>query len=188
MPQDINLMPQEVLKTRRTARGTRAFTVVSIGIFIFCMLGAVAAFGYETFLLRTISNFQNLSQREITEIQSLEPVERAALILEQKSDILTKVFRERSFYSKLLERLSLEVPQDVVITDLAVVNPTQVGVSGEAQSYVALSKFLRALTSSEEDIFDSAVLSSVSLDSQSGKAKFALSVYLVEGALSERND
>jgi len=185
MPQDINLMPQEVLKTRRTARGTRAFTVVSVGIFIFCMLGTVFVFGYETFLLRAISNFQNLSQQEIAEIKSLEPIEKMARILDQKSSILTKVFRGRSFYSKLLEKLSLEVPQDVVITDLVVVNPTQVGVSGEARSYIALSKFLRALTASEEDIFDSAVLSSVSLESQSGKAKFALSVYLVEDALNE---
>lgn len=189
----INLLPQKISKQQRTARVVTKAT--SIG-FIVCAVLVVIAFGlgiYRFFLGRHLASLEEQATSLETTILSKAELEEISDKLSNKSGALSLIFSTRDRYSYLIETFINMIPQGVYFSDFSVGSNGgistnwSVNVSGTALSYISLSEFLRIIPSPEGggDVFESAKLSSVSLDDNSGKIRFAILLGIKQNALKE---
>lgn len=182
---DVNLMPLEVQEERERQRKLRSFNLVTFVFLGVALLAATGVFGYQWWITRKISLLEAEIAEEKRVIGAQSSVEILARNLSARADSLSKILAESPHYSRLLEKLSPKVPPGIRITDLTVVNESKITLGGEADGYLTIAKFVKALSEKEPEGFFSAVyVPRVSLDSQTAKARFGLDVYLEKGALT----
>lgn len=183
---DVNLMPLEVQEERERQRKLRSLNVVTFVFLGLAILVATGVVGYQWWITRRI----NLLEAEIADekrvINAQANVEILARNMSARADSLSKISAASPHYSRLLEKLAPKVPPGIVITDLTVVNETKFTLGGEADGYLTIAKFVKALAEKEPEAFFSAVyVPRVSLDAQTAKARFGLDVYLEKGVLTK---
>lgn len=183
---DINLVPQEITKQFRIKERRRSFNFLGIAAFGVILFLTGALLLVRITLNRSHRSLLVLKQQEERKIKDLQVVEGKALELERKVTSLGSIFEERRHYSYLLDVLSESTPEGVIATSLAVGLGSEIGLEGEADSYVALAKFLVSLL--EEDLggklFSQMELKAAGLDERTGKIRFTLTLNLKEGGLA----
>lgn len=182
---EINLVPSTAVKEHKAKEFRHTTNLVAfafIGVLILASVG-VTVLSIVTNRQRTaVDEAIKAEQRKIT---SFGNVESDAARLQRKINSLSSIIGDRSQYSQLLEILSESTPEGVTVVDLVASTSKKVDVSGEAQSYVALARFLLGVLDPEVggQLFNEADLTSVSLDDKTRKARFVVTLYLREGAL-----
>ena len=187
MPEDISLLPKEVekkkeqeIRDRRLRRGGLVFLAATSFI-------CIGVFAYLLVLKSQLSNLEQDIAGEVSKVTSLSEIELEAKDLEMRVDALAKILNEKIYFSNLLDTLAKAVPADVAIAEVTAPSETAVSVSGTSRSYVSLAKFLLNLKDTSPPLADFKVveLRSVSLDAQTGEAKFDLNLSVVKEGLRE---
>lgn len=183
---DINLIPTELQQQRRVEEVRRSFNFVSLAFFIVLAVVSLAVFAYRVKLGANLSNMEKLVKSEQGKIRDLSSLEEDARRLKTKAEAIGQIIKGQSHFSVLLDNLAESTPADVSVVNLSTIATDKIGVSGSAQSYVSLANFI--LTALDPNfggkIFSGADLTSVSLDESSGRARFALILYLKSKSLS----
>lgn len=181
---DINLMPEEIQAGKRRQERRRLLILGSIALAMVAASLTAAVLAFVTILQSDTEVTKAAIEQEKAKIEKFEETENSAKRLKLKADAVSSILRSRDQYSLLLQTFTDISPEDVEIVNLGV-SGNVVSISGVAKSYVAVAKFL--IVSVEEEkggiIFTSTELNSVSLDSKTGEARFAITLVLKEGAL-----
>lgn len=184
---EISLLPEEVKEKR--VEETLLVRLKKVGL-IFLLISILMALG-SLFYFLTLTNSLNQTKESINDLEqkiaSLQTIEETADDVEKRSAALKSIFANEIYYSKLLAALSEATNSDVAILELTSPSAKSANISGSARSYASLAKFLLALKSetAAETIFDKVELKEVSLDQQTGLARFSVLLSLHEGALSQ---
>jgi len=183
MPEDISLLPKEVEKKReQKARGRllRKISFVALGL---ALLFATSVFVYSLILKSQSSDLEQAVNQQKSEISSRAEVELTAYDLNARVEALGKILGNKTYFSTLLTTVSRAVPGGVTVTEMTAPSEETASVSGTSGGYISLAKFL--LNLKEAEVFPAVELRSVSLDEQTGEAKFDLSLSVAQGGLQK---
>lgn len=185
---DVNLLPEQVKKERKTTKVFHKVTLVSVVIFSLLLLLSLGIFLYSSNLQSNEKKLDSQIKKELTKLESFSFIEELAQKISVRSTQLNQILSTRSNYSILLREISNITPPQISIETLTSDSARKVTISGEAQGYIDLAKFLEAVANSSKEggKFSSVTLNSVSLDRQTGVAKFSLSIFLEKGALTQK--
>jgi|GEM_PF-3702020 len=181
---DFNLMPLEVQEARQKDKHQKTLNKGALFLFVVATIATVGVVFYEAYLQRKIAQTEQAIEQERKTLRSFQDLEVLVRNAAQRYNTLEVIYGQYPHYSLLLEKLALKVPSGVKVTDLAVISPEQVSLSGEAEGYLVIAKFVKALSLKEEGtIFAGVTVPRVSFDGQAGLARFSLNISLVQGAL-----
>lgn len=183
MPEDISLLPTEVEKKREEEARVVLLRKASLVFLIVSFVFGASVFIYSLVLKSQLSKLEQNSRDESSKISSLTEVETKAQDLAARIGVLKTVFGEKIYFSNLLTTVSQAVPADVGISEMTVPSAEVISVSGTSRSYISLAKFL--LNLKDAKIFAAVELHSVSLDRETGEAKFDVSLKLTPEVLKK---
>jgi len=183
MPTSINLLPQEVRALEKKSQYVKYSRIAG-----FVLFAVSAIFSITTAYLGISSGVKlsNVTKEQTavnSELVAAKQVEEMISVIDSKSKELLKLIKARPLYSKLLEGLGRKTPSDVTITEVNVLAPEKISISGNSLGYLSLAKFLKALNNDPDSIFKNAVLNSVVLNSQSGSVQFSMELDIKPGSL-----
>ncbi len=179
-------MPLETQQAQQKEDTQRQFTKISLVILGVFLLLTTSLVLYVWLQNRQIDKIHQAINKETTTVRSLAEIEVLGRTASARLEEIQKILKNNSHYSILLERIAQKVPPGVVVTDLTVIGPDRVSLSGEADGYLVIAKFVKAVSLGEEgSIFKGVVVPEVKYDGQAGKARFVLDISLQEGALQE---
>lgn len=185
MPEGISLLPREVeQKKEQELRGQR----LRKGALIFLGASLLICAGVFIYSLVLRSKASNLKQSIVAEeaiLTSLSEMEITARDLEKRVQALQNILDDKIRFSGLLTSLARAVPADVFIVEMTIPSEERLSVSGSSRSYSSLANFLLNLKDSRSPqvAFEAVELRSVSLDQQTGEARFDLNLSIVSGGL-----
>lgn len=193
MSQSINLIPKQELEKQAEVKALNLSTIVS-----FVVLGLVSII--SIYLLITTTSLKNQIKTldsSITNlrsnIKSLSSIEIIARNLDKKHKVLSSIFKDRLYYSKLLEELNARRPAGVTIVDLNLRENNRLTISGKAETYILVAEFTNALVDKSftngnpllKDLFGEVVLNSVNLENKGGGVNFSINVDFKSQKLKE---
>jgi Tfp pilus assembly protein PilN len=206
MPQSINLIPQQERVEQQKTALVKASTVLTIILLL--IVGGVSA--YFHFEAKKYTDEISQTDDEIAQlrgkVEALSSVEISARNLDKKYNVLEALFSSRYRYSVLLLEVASRTPEDVRLTTFDV-RGDSINVAGDATSYISVSEFISQLLSdpstvvidgvsestsslekepiTEDPLFTSVGLNSVTLDSGNAQVKFSLTINFVPANLQE---
>lgn len=172
---DINLLTKEEKQEQIQTKVIKFSTIFSIVLFV-----AVAVLsGYFFYSANTLEAQVKAEDTKIVNlrgsIQGMSAVEISARNLYQRFSAIDNVFASRIFYSFLLEHFNSKIPAGVTLDSFGFTSANEISISGEAPNYLAVSEFLRNLNAQEDpQVFPSALLTSITLNSINGTVKYAI--------------
>ena len=182
MAQSINLIPQEEVQEQIKVRLVKFSTIISILIFL--VVGGIA--GYYFYLTHNLKTQITALDTEIDgyrkDITALSDIEVIARNLDKKYSALKALFAKRIYYSMLVQELYSRKPASVKFDTLTTREDTKLNISGDADSYIAVSDFTNNLLNEDfvggdealKKLFTSVTLNSVSLDSKDNRVSFSV--------------
>lgn len=181
----INLLPSETAKKRSQEKVKKLSTLGALGVLVGISAVALGVFVFKLALSREVSSVKNEIENQKKQIVAQKPLELKAQTLGRKVENLDTIFTSTSHYSILLDMLLNIKPDEVVLTGISTTSPEKASLSGTASGYIGLAKFVRALSDPKAGgkLFKNAVLTSVSLDSQTAQVKFNLDLGVNKEAL-----
>lgn len=182
---DINLLPKELVVKRKQQEQKKTINLLAVAFFLVSLVLSFSVFLYSIFLSQSVKGVAAAVNKEEQKVRDLNLLEEDARRLEAKSSALFTILKSKKKYSYLLEVLANSAPAGVRVTSLVTAVTGEVQVSGLADSYVILSRFLLNILDPQIGgvIFSSADLNSVNLDERVGGARFLATLYLKEGSL-----
>lgn len=186
MARDINLLPQDLTDERKRLGRRKHVGVVGYFFLGFCLLLTLIVTAYTFILDRSLSALNKDLTKEADKITSYQALEEDAVRLEIKTEALSDIIITEKSYSLLLDVISRCSPQGFKISSLVASTTGEIQVSGLADSYVILSRFLINSLDPVQGgaLFSSADLNSVNLDEKAGGARFLMTLYLKPNSLS----
>jgi len=183
---DVDLLPKNLKVERKRVKIFHKLNIVSISIFVLLLITSLVIHFYSVSLTNKDTGLQSDIKKELTKIESFSFIEELSQDIFVRYSNAKSIFNTRSNYSLLLESITHITPPQVKIDTLISNSPNKATLTGEAQGYIDLAKFLGAVAEQaekDEGIFIGVSLNSVSLDKQTGVAKFSLSLVIKKGAL-----
>lgn len=181
---EINLLPKETQNKKTTARLQKGLKIGLIVWVSFSIIFSLGLFIVSLLAARNVTAQEVNITRIQEELAQNADFANSLSLLAAKSQALVAIFKVQPRYSRLLDAFSAKVPPEIRITEVTALSPTKLTVSGTATSYLALSKFLKALGSDTEGVFTGVTLSNVVLDSLIGQMRFTMEVAVKEGSLT----
>lgn len=182
---DINLLPLELKEQKKTEKVKTSvgnIFLVSLGI-----SGLIAIASSVILINLKLTGDKQLKEtrRAQEQIKDLGVVETESSRLASKILSISRIISAKSKYSVLLSVISEASPGEVTITSLTTFGENKVSVSGTAQSYLVLSKFITSLMDPAlgGKLFGNVDLTGASLDEISGKIRFSMVLYLKNDVL-----
>jgi len=172
---EINLLTREEKEEQVKTKVVKWSTIVSV--FLLLIIGSASA--YFFFKAQNLKNGVKAADSEIADLRSrieeMSSVEISARNLYQRYFAIKGIFTNRVYNSFLLEHLSSKIPSGVKVNSFNFRGQTDIDISGDAPNYLAVSEFLRNLNAKEDpQVFNSATLTSVTLNSSDKSVKYAI--------------
>ncbi len=138
----------EVLQQMDTEKNVQS---VFLKKFLVMMLGVLALFGYEQYMIPKLSEQRNAAQIEYSELSAfnqkkealkaeIEKYEKDRIKLNRQTEFLQKIQRERKLSVYFLTKIKELIPQGVWLTTLRV-DGLQIEIKGEADSEKEINDF-----------------------------------------------
>lgn len=119
--------------------------------FVVMMLGVLALFGYEQYMIPQLTDQRNIAQTEYSELSAfnqkkealkieIEKYEKDRIKLNRQTEFLQKIQRERMQSVVFLKKIKELIPAGVWLTNLKV-DSVQVEIKGEAGSEKEINDF-----------------------------------------------
>jgi len=193
MAQSINLIPKQEVEKQAETKALNLSTIIS-----FVLLGFVSIVSIY-FLITTLNiknQIKNLDTQIAslrTNIRSLSGIEIIARNLDKKHKVLSAIFKDRVYNSRLLQEISDRKPSGVTIVDLNLREANKLNISGKADTYILVAEFTNALLDKSfsngdpklKDLFNEVTLNSVNLENRGGGVNFSITVDFNSGKLKE---
>lgn len=185
MPEDISLLPKEVEQKKEQEQRGQQLRKGALLLSAVSLLLCVGVFLYSLVLKSEASNLKQSVAEEEAKLNSLSVMEITVRDLEKRVGALKGVLEGKIRFSNLLTSLASSVPTDVSIVEMTVPSEEVLSVSGTSRSYSSLARFLLNLKEARppQVEFEAVELQSVSLDQQTGEARFDLNLRIVRGGL-----
>ncbi|HSX39424.1 MAG TPA: PilN domain-containing protein [Candidatus Saccharimonadales bacterium] len=194
MSQSINLIPQQEKQEQVNVQLVEVSTVVAIAVFV--VVGLIS--GYLFYQSKTIKD--KIAAHEVTitdlrsQIQSKSDIEIIARNLSAKSKVLSDILSSRIYNSMLLKEFQSRLPASITIEDFSLVGNTEIDLSGSADTYITIAKFINLLTDKKfiggdpalQNLFTSVSLNSVTAESAENRIKFFIAVTYDNKALLKK--
>ncbi len=125
--------------------------VVFVKKFLVMMLGVLALFGFEQYMIPKLTAERNVLQTEFTELSTfnqkkealkieIEKYEKDRIRLNRQTDFLQKIQNERILSVTFLKKIKELIPSNVWLTSLKV-DDLQIEIKGEADSEKEINDF-----------------------------------------------
>jgi len=185
MPEGISLLPREVEQKKEQEQRGQQLRKGALIFLAASLLICIGIFIYSSILKSEASNLAQSIAAEETILASLSEMEITARDLEKRVQALQSILDDKIRFSGLLTSLARAVPADVFIVEMTIPSEEMLSVSGSSRSYSSLASFLLNLKDSRSPqvVFEAVELQSVSLDQQTGEARFDLNLRIVSGGL-----
>ena len=184
MSQSINLIPRQEVEKQTETKVLNLSTILS-----FVLLGIVSIVSVY-FLITSMNIKKQIKSLDSSigglrsSIKSLSSIEITARNLDKKHKVLEEIFRDRPYYSNLLQELNKRKPSGVTFIDLNLRENTQLTISGKADTYILVAEFTNTLLNKEfnngdpllKDLFTTVTLNSVNLENRGGGVNFSITV------------
>lgn len=171
MPQEINLIPQEVVKERSRQSSQTKFVLFSlVFLFIAGILTVVSGLLATTSSASLSSIKDEVNQKE-QKIKSLEEVEKSASVLQQRLGFIKGLFDNKIVYSKILNELEVRLINGIALTDVEVTPDYAITISGVASSTTILQNYVKNLVS-EGSLFSDLKIIEVNIKEGKGTVDF----------------
>ncbi len=129
----------------------KSVQVVFVKKFLVMMLGVLALFGFEQYMIPKLTEERNVLQTEFTELSTfnqkkealkieIEKYEKDRIRLNRQTDFLQKIQNERILSVTLLKKIKELIPSNVWLTSLKV-DGLQIEIKGEADSEKEINDF-----------------------------------------------
>lgn len=184
---DINLLPPEIRVLEKRARFGKLSATIGVAIFSVSLVATLVV-GITYFLGRaSLLKTQNEVTSVTASIAALKSLEQNAAEITGKYKEITNIFKTRELYSKFFNSLNGLVPQDVTISEVNFLATTKVSISGVSTGYLSLASFIKTLEDPlKSQIFETPVLNSVVLNSQTGQVNFVMEVSIKSESLLQK--
>ncbi len=172
---DINLLTKEEKQEQIQTKVVKFSAIFSVALFVIVAILS----GYFFYSAKKLESKIAAEDAKIANlrgsIQEMSSVEISARNLYQRFSAIDNIFTSRVFYSFLLEHFNSKVPAGVTLDSFGFTGSNEISISGEAPNYLAVSEFLRNLNMQENpQVFTSALLTSITLNSANGTVKYAI--------------
>ena len=177
MRYDINLLTKEEKVEQIQEKAVKVSSVLAV-ILLLVVSGFSAKYYFEASDLKKLilSEDQKIIASR-SEISSMKSTEVLARNLSKKQEVLGEILDNRPYYSELLSQFYERIPSGVGVRSFSFTDKASITLSGTASNYLLVSDFLKNLNDSEdENIFRSATLNSVKLNSGSSTVDYSLIV------------
>jgi len=128
----INLLPKEVLEKRKTEQQL-AFVLLGVVVMVI-LLASVYGFNFVR-IIQAQTDLEAVkaeNARVQTEIAKIGDFERVRSLVEQKQSLISTITSKKYSWSRLLNNISLIVPNEVWLTRLEVQDQGKLSFSGKA--------------------------------------------------------
>lgn len=178
----INLIPRKIKEDRQKSfwKQTTLWGAVAVLVGVGAVSIGVLIFRFA--LQRELTRLGEEIDTARSQIEAQKDVELKLRDLEQRADAVVKVLDDRVYYSRIMEKLTELLPQEVTFSRLRVSSPDAATLAGTASSYIDLARFINAVQEDQE-MMAGVQLRSVNLDSQTGQVGFDIDLVVREEAL-----
>jgi len=176
MPQNINLVPSEVVKERALHQAYNKFVIFSLVILVaaFSVLGVFAYLVSST--QKQISTLNNEIAAKERELEKLKNVEKSGAILTSRLEFIQNLMNNKVYYSKVMEEIKSRTIPGIVVSSISVSDIFEISVSGTAASTTALQNYVTGLVAGPDNLFFDAKIFEVSVKEGGGTASFRVTV------------
>jgi len=176
MPENINLIPSEVIKERSMHATYNRFLFVSILVLVLTGLG-IAGLLYINYTKQQELNSvtKQVSQKK-EELKSLEDVQKNGSILTAKLAHIDSLLTNKIYYSRLLDEIKNRQTEGIVLNSVNINSSFEVSFSGSAANTVALQRYVTHLIEEPDNLFSDAKILAVSIKEDTGLTTFGITV------------
>jgi Tfp pilus assembly protein PilN len=172
---DINLLTKEERQEQIKNKVVKTSSVLAVIFLIIVGFASAYFFAQIQSLKSKIKQEDQTIETMRSQIEKMAPVEITARNLYQKYTIIKGIFSGRVYTSYLLRHFESKIPGGVTVDTFTPEKETDISITGNAPNYIAVSDFLKNLIAKEDvQVFTSARLSSVTLNSADRTVKFAI--------------
>jgi len=184
----IELIPEEISAVKEQTRTLNRVRVISFVLFF--IFGGVSLGLFLLTQQRTseLERLEGESASQVAQIVQFAAIESRVLGLSAKASSLTQILSQRDYFSVVFSSVEGSRPSGLTVSGIETSqgNPT-VTVAGSTFSFDRLAEFLENLVASNKGgtLFTDSLLTSVSLDTASGRASFVVEATIGEGGLKK---
>lgn len=192
----INLLPEARLQRLRNQSRKRTYTAIA-SLIGGSLLTVIIVFGMlQVFLLSTHATNENTISTLTKELDATREIEKSASTLQANLASFDSLNTNRTYASRIFLNLFNTIPGDIAITNFQIDEQDKMTLSGTANSFADVAKFVESLRLYNVDykpqkdlerrpIFTDTSIASVSKDGNSGKVNFSIA-FNVDGELLKK--
>ncbi|MFC1756295.1 PilN domain-containing protein [Patescibacteria group bacterium] len=183
MVETINLIPKEERVQQTKTKVVKLSTYLAIGLLVI-VAGVGGYFFYKAQTIKgQVKQLEGSVATLRADINKLSDIEISARNLYTKSEVLSAIFDDRVYYSRLLKELEVSTPSGVLVKSFGLGKDTTISISGEANTYNDVQDFSNKLL--DRQYFTEVSLNSVGLESRKDKVNFFIVVSYSEELLHD---
>lgn len=179
----VNLLPEAKLSKMRNKAKKRKFATITVLLGVSFTISCVLLFMLKVFLLGTYSAGETKISNLNSEISKSKDLEESASTLQQNLASFYTLNTNRTYASRIITNFFKAVPDNVLISSIAIDDKGKVTISGTTGSFADVSKFVSSLEQynldflPQPDLDRKQVFSNVAIGSVSkaeGKTNFSI--------------
>lgn len=170
--------------------------VVFVKKFLVMMLGILALFGFEQYMIPKLTEERNALQIEFTELSTfnqkkealkieIEKYEKDRIRLNRQTDFLQKIQNERILSVTFLKKIKELIPQNVWLTSLKV-DGLQIEIKGEADSEKEINDFNIKLAS--VNFLKDVIVLSIDLKQPTPTIQIPIKIFAMKAQFSDSSE
>lgn len=183
MPDNINLIPSEVVKERSLKKTHSRLLLVSIFFLVLVVLSAIGVIFLQSKAQGELNAAKGRINSKQDEIESLKEVERKASSLTAKLSYIEGLLSNKIFYSRIMNELDLKSKTGITLTQATVSESYAVEITGLSTSTTTLQSYINNLVQGPDNLFSDARILEVNIKEGSGLASFKVSVKVSKDSL-----
>lgn len=175
MPNEINLIPNEIVEEQSSERQQRGFLYFSFIVLVVCLIITGVAWSLSLSTNVKLNNTEKSINQAKQELATLEEVERKGATLQLRLEYIKKLLANKIHHSKILEEIDSRSRNTVVVEDVALTADGILTLKGKATSTAELQNYVVNLVKEPDNLFTNARVLEVNVG-ESGVVNFAVSV------------
>jgi len=193
MSQSINLIPKQEIEKQTEVKVLNLSTIISFVLLGIVSIVSIYLLVSTTGIKRQVRTLDASITSLRSNIKSLSSIEIIARNLDKKHKVLASIFKDRSYYSKLMDELNARKPGGVNIIDLNLRENNKLNITGKADTYILVAEFTNTLLDKSfangspllKDLFGEVTLNSVNLENKGGGVNFSITLEFSAQKLKE---
>lgn len=173
MPQDINLIPKEILKERSVQSAQNSFVLFSLSLIVVSIILSVIAGVLATNSSASLTSIKSEVNQKENKIKTLNEVEKLASNLQQRLAFIKSVFDSKTLYSKIITEIEQKNITGIAVTNVDVTPEYTISIKGISSSTSVLQNYIKNI-SSENSLFLDLKIMEVSINEGKGIVDFKI--------------